>query len=230
MKRILVVEDHDPVVYQLKQILQGDGYEVHVARKGRDALDLMAHQHIDLVLLDLGLPDISGLQVCKNLRNEYPGLPIIILSVKSDEHDKVQALNLGADDYVSKPYYTNELLARIKIQFLHVERMRSGTERRKFVAGPLEVNLAQRRVKVNGQEIELTLTEFELLRILIINNGKMVTYDLILSHVWNDEDDADRKNIHVYVNRLRKKIETPAGRRYIFNAPKIGYRFQAEEN
>ncbi len=115
MKKILVVEDHKSVVYQLKQILQGDGYEVHVARTGREALELMARQHIDLVLLDLGLPDISGLQVCKSLRNNFPDLPIIILSVKSDEHDKVQALKLGADDYVSKPYYTGELLERIKI-------------------------------------------------------------------------------------------------------------------
>ncbi len=107
--------------------------------------------------------------------------------------------------------------------------MRAGTERRKFVAGPLEVNLAQRRVRVNGQEIELTLTEFKLLRILVMNNGKMVTYDFIRSHVWDDEDDTDRQNIHVYINRLRKKIEIPADRRFIINSPKVGYRFQSSE-
>lgn len=229
MKKILVVEDHDTMVYQIKQSLQGHGYEVYVARSGKDALILMTQQHIDLVLLDLGLPDMSGLRVCQELRKDHPGLPIIILSVKSDEHEKVQALNLCADDYVSKPYYTDELLARIQVQFLHAERMRSGTEQRTFVAGPLEVFFAQRRVKVHEQEIELTGTEFDLLQTLIMNIGRIVPYDIILSNVWNDKDDADRKNIHVYVNRLRKKIETPAGRRYIFNTPKVGYRFQTAE-
>jgi two-component system, OmpR family, KDP operon response regulator KdpE len=228
MKKILVVEDRDTTVHQLKQSLESNGYEVYIARRGKEALDVIAQHRVDLVLLDLVLPDISGLYICKELRADYPALPIIILSVKSDEREKVRALNLCADDYVSKPYYTDELLARINVQFLHTNRMRSGTERRKFTAGPLEVNFAQRRVKVDGQEIDLTFTEFELLKTLVTNNGKIVTYDFILSKVWDDEDNSERKNIHVYINRLRKKIETPAQCRFIYNEAKVGYRFQAD--
>jgi two-component system, OmpR family, KDP operon response regulator KdpE len=228
MKKILVVEDRDTTVHQLKQSLESNGYEVYIARRGKEALDVIAQHRVDLVLLDLVLPDISGLYICKELRADYPALPIIILSVKSDEREKVRALNLCADDYVSKPYYTDELLARINVQFLHTNRMRSGTERRKFTAGPLEVNFAQRRVKVDGQEIDLTFTEFELLKTLVTNSGKIVTYDFILSKVWDDEDNSERKNIHVYINRLRKKIETPAQCRFIYNEAKVGYRFQAD--
>ena len=229
MKKILVVEDHDTTVHQLRQSLKSNGYEVYVARSGREALDMIDLQRVDLVLLDLGLPDISGLQVCTELRKEHQDLPIIILSVKSDERDKVRALNLCADDYVSKPYYTDELLARINVQFLHAERMRAGREPRKFVAGPLEINLVQLRGRVSGQEIELTYKEFELLHVLVKHMGKIVTYDFILTEVWGDEDYSERKNIHVFINHLRKKIEDPAGHRYIYNEPKVGYRFQIDE-
>ena len=228
MRRILVVEDRDTAVHQLKQSLEGKGYLVSIARRGKEALDIVAQQRIDLVLLDLGLPDISGLYICKELRADNPSLPIIILSVKSDESDKVRALQLCADDYVSKPYYTDELLARIEVQFNHADRMRSGTEKRIYSTGPLEVNIVQRRVRVNGQDIELTYTESELLKILIINSGKIVTYDIILSKVWDDDDYSERKNIHVFINHLRKKIETPAQCRCIYNEAKVGYRFQAE--
>jgi two-component system, OmpR family, KDP operon response regulator KdpE len=206
MKKILVVEDRDTTVHQLQQSLEGNGYEVFIARRGKEALDVISEHRVDLVLLDLGLPDISGLNICKELREDYPTLPIIILSVKSDERDKVRALKLCADDYVSKPYYTDELLARINVQFLHTNRMRSGTEKRKLTAGPLEVNFVQRRVRVNGQEIEMTYTEFELLKTLVVNNGKIDTYDFILSQVWDDDDNSERKNIHVYINRNHKKL------------------------
>ena len=228
MRKILVVEDRDTAVHQLKQSLEGNGYVVYIARRGKEALEIASQHRVDLVLLDLGLPDISGFSICKELREDYPTLPIIILSVKSDESDKVRALKLCADDYVSKPYYTDELLARIDVQFLHAERMRSGTEKRTYSIGPLEVNIVQRRVKVNGQEIELTYTEFELLKILLVHYGKIVTYDFILSKVWGDDDTSERKNIHVFINHLRNKIENPAQCRFIFNEAKVGYRFQIE--
>src|SRR5947209_4114461 len=217
MKKILVAEDHDTTVHQLKQSLQRNDYEVHIARSGREALDMIYQHRMDLVLLDLGLPDMSGLQVCKEFREAYPLLPIIIISVKTDEPDKVRALNLCADDYVSKPYYMDEVLARINVQFLHANRMRAGAESQNFIAGPLDVNFVQRRVMVHGQEIELTFTEYELLYILVTNRGRIVTYDFILSKVWGDDDASERKNIHVYINRLRKKIEIPAKRRFIYN-------------
>jgi two-component system, OmpR family, KDP operon response regulator KdpE len=229
MKKILVVEDRETTVHSLKQSLRSEGYEVFVARRGREALDSMASQHIDLVLLDLILPDMNGHEVCKAIRMDYPTLPIIILSVKGDERDKVLALKLGADDYVAKPYYTGELLERIKVQFRHIKRMKVGPGARSFSAGPLEVDFEQRLVKVSGQKIDLTYTEFELLHVLATHAGKYVTYDFILSSVWDDGDYSERKNIHVYINRLRKRIEEPAGRRYIFNEPKVGYRFQVDE-
>jgi len=227
MKKILVVEDQDTAVHLLKQSLERHYYEVYVAHNGREALD-MIDQHMDLVLLDLGLPDISGLHVCQKFREAYPFLPIIIISVKSDEPEKVRALHLCADDYVSKPYYMEEVLARINVQFLHANRMRAGAESQNFIAGPLDVNFVQRRVMVHGQEIELTFTEYELLYILVTNRGRIVTYDFILSKVWGDDDASERKNIHVYINRLRKKIEIPAKRRFIYNEAKVGYRFQSD--
>lgn len=228
MRKILVVEDRDTAMHQLKKSLEGNGYEVFIARNGKEALDIVAQTRVDLVLLDLGLPDINGFYICKKLREDNPVLPIIILSVKADESDKVRALKLCADDYVSKPYYTDELLARIDVQFLHAERMRSGTERKTYSIGPLEVNITQRRVKVHNQEIELTYTEFELLKILLMHYGKIVTYDFILSKVWDDDDTSERKLIHVFINHLRNKIETPAQCRFIFNEAKVGYRFQIE--
>jgi two-component system, OmpR family, KDP operon response regulator KdpE len=228
MKKILVVEDRDTTVHQLKKSLEGNGYEVYVARRGKEALDIVSQQRVDLVLLDLGLPDINGFYICKELRADNPTLPIIILSVKADESDKVRALKLCADDYVSKPFYTDELLARIAVQFHHADRMRSGTEKKTYSAGPLEVNIVQRSVRVNRQEIELTYTEFELLKTLIVHSGMIVTYDFILSKVWGDDDISERKNIHVFINHLRNKIETPAHCRFIFNEAKVGYRFQVE--
>ncbi|HEV2583823.1 MAG TPA: response regulator transcription factor [Ktedonobacteraceae bacterium] len=229
MKKILVVEDSEPNVYLLGQTLRTNGYEVLVALKGKDALESLERQHIDLVLLDLILPDMSGHDVCKAIRVVDPNLPIIILSVKGDERDKVRALQAGADDYLAKPFSTLELLERIKVQFKHTRRFKVEPDTVRFIAGPLEVDFEQRLVKVHGQEIDLTYTEFELLNILVRNPGRYVTYDFILSNVWNDEDYSERKNIHVFINRLRKRIELPAGRRYIYNEPKVGYRFLVEE-
>ena len=229
MKKILVVEDRDTTMRQLKQNLERERYEVYTAQQGREALDIIAHHHVDLVLLDLKLPDMSGLCVCNEFRNAYPALPIIIVSVKTGEREKVSALEQCADDYVAKPFYMSELLQRIKNQFRLAARMRAGTERRNFKAGPLVVNFAVRQVKVNEEDINLTYTEYELLYVLVTNAGRTVTYDIIYSQVWEDEDISERKNIHVYINRLRKKIEIPAGRHFIHNEPKIGYRFQWNE-
>lgn len=229
MKRILVVEDHETSVRPLRERLKSIGYEVVVAHRGKEALDKIAQWHIDLVVLDLQLPDISGHLVCEALREDYPALPIIILSVSGDEHNKVLALQKGADDYVSKPYYMSELLERINVQFLHAERMRSGAERKEFKAGPLEMQFPQRLVKVNGEKVDLTYTEYKLLYVLVKNADMCVTYDIIQTDVWGDEDNSERKYIHVYINRLRKKIEDRAGRRYIYNVAKVGYRFQVNE-
>src|SRR5947209_2943543 len=229
MRKILVVDDKASIVLFLKRSLEQNNYEVYTANRGKEALEVIAQHEVDLVLLDLGLPDIGGLQVCKELRARYPSLPIIIVSVKSDERDKVQALNLCADDYVSKPFYMSEVLARIKVQLLHANRIQAGAQKHSLIVGPLNIDFEQRRVKINEQEIDLTYTEYELLYILIKNRGRIVTYDLILDEIWYDDDTSERQNIHIYVNRLRKKIEAPAARRFIYNEAKVGYRFQADD-
>src|SRR5947209_7624754 len=203
MKKILVVDDKIPMVHLLKRTLEENGYEVYTATRGREALEIVAQHRVDLVLLDLKLPDIGGLQVCKEMRAQHLSLPIIIISVKSEERDKVQALNLCADDYVPKPFYMSEVLARIKVQLLHASRMQAGAEKYSLTVGPLSIDFARRRVEVNGQEIDLTYTEYELLYILVRHRDKFVTYDFILSEVWRDDETSDRQNIHSYINRLR---------------------------
>src|SRR5579863_1900869 len=229
MRRILLVEDQDPAVRDLKRNLESNGYGVYVAHFGKDVWDIMAQHHVDLVLLDLNLPDIDGLRLGSELRDNNPDLPIIVVSVVTEGDKKVRAFKVFADDYISKPYHMDELLERITVQFRHADHMHAGSVPRIIKAGPLEVNLEQRLVRVNAQPIELAKKEFELLELFALNAGKIVTYDVILVRVWGDEAESERRNIHVYVNRLRKKIETPARRRFIFNEPKIGYRFQAGE-
>lgn len=229
MRKILVIEDREATVFQLKRSLEQEGYEVYIAQTGREALSIVSQHRIDLILLDLILPDISGLQLCKKLREQYPLLPIIIVSVKTDLPIKVQALNTCADDYIAKPFYMKEVLARINVQLLHADHMRAGAEKQSFTAGPLTINFEQRKVTVKGQEIDMTYTEYKLLSVLVENAGRIVTYDYILGHVWREEDASEREYIHVYINRLRKKIETSAQRRLIYNEPKVGYRFQADE-
>ena len=228
MKKILIIEDRESTAFQLKRSIEQEGYEVYIAQTGGKALSIASQHHIDLVLLDLILPDVTGLELCEELRERNPLLPIIIISVKNDLHIKVQALNSCADDYIAKPFYMEEVLARINIQLLHAEHMRVGAERQSFTTGPLTVNFEEHRVTVAEQEIDMTYTEFKLLSILVENVGRIVTYDYILSHVWGEEETPEREYIHVYVNRLRKKIETPAQRRFIYNEPKVGYRFRAE--
>jgi DNA-binding response OmpR family regulator len=156
-------------------------------------------------------------------------LPIIVVSKIAESDEKVRAFQLYADDYVAKPYHIDELLERIGVQFRHADNMHPGSVPRKMTVGPLEVNLKQRLVKVNTQTIELAKKEFELLELFVLNLGILLTYEIIFSKVWGDADVSERKNIHVYVNRLRKKIETPANCRFIHNEPKIGYRFQLSE-
>ncbi len=229
MRKILVIEDRESTAFHLKHSIEQEGYEVYIAQTGREALRIVSQHRIDLVLLDLILPDVTGLHLCEAIRDQYPLLPIIIISVKNDLHMKVQALNSCADDYIAKPFYMQEVLARISIQLLHAEHMRAGAEKQSFTAGPLTINFEQRRVTVKGQEIVMTYTEYKLLSILVEHADRMVTYDYILSHVWREEDTTAREYIHVYVNRLRKKIETPAQRRFIYNEPKVGYRFQTDE-
>jgi two-component system, OmpR family, KDP operon response regulator KdpE len=226
--RILVVDDEIEIVRALQRSLTAHGYEVFTASSGEEALEVIAHHRLDLMLLDLGLPGISGLEVSKRVRADS-NLPIIVLSVKDTERDKVLALDLGADDYVSKPFSINEVLARIRVALRHVAPVQSGTEP-VFVAGPLRVDFAQRLVQVNGQDVKLTPTEYDLLKVLIKNNGKIMTRQMLLSQVWGTGYGAEAHYLHVYIGQLRRKIEPdPAHPRFILTVSGVGYRFNGDD-
>lgn len=226
--RILIVDDEIEIVRALQRSLTAHGFEVYSASSGEEALEEVTRHRPDLILLDLGLPGISGLEVCKRIR-EQTSLPIIVLSVKDAERDKVQALDLGADDYVSKPFGINEVLARIRVALRHSAQVKAGTEP-VFVAGPLRVDFSQRLVQLNGQDIKLTPTEYDLLKALIRNTGKIMTRQMLLSQVWGTGYGAEAHYLHVYIGQLRRKIEPdPAHPRFILTISGVGYRFNSEE-
>jgi two-component system, OmpR family, KDP operon response regulator KdpE len=225
--RILVVDDEIEIVRALERSLTAHGFEVFTAGSGEEALEAISLHRPDLILLDLGLPSMSGLEVIKRVRAQS-NLPIIVLSVKDTEHDKVQALDLGADDYVSKPFGMNEVLARLRVALRHSAQVESGTEAI-FTVGPLRVDFAQRLVQVDGQEVKLTPTEYDLLKALIKNSGKIMTRQMLLSQVWGTGYGAESHYLHVYVGQLRRKIEPdPAHPRFILTISGVGYRFNAD--
>src|SRR6266851_453854 len=226
--RILVVDDEIEILRALQRSLTAHGFEVFTASSGEDALDAITQHRPDLMLLDLGLPGMSGLEVCKRVRAQS-NLPIIVLSVKDTERDKVLALDLGADDYVSKPFGMNEVLARIRVALRHAAQVESGTEPI-FTAGPLRVDFAHRQVLLDGQEVKLTPTEYDLLKALIKNSGKIMTRPKLLSEVWGTGYGAESHYLHVYVGQLRRKIEPdPAHPRFILTISGVGYRFNADD-
>lgn len=226
--RILVVDDEVEILRALQRSLTAHGYEVFTANSGEETLEAVSRIRPDLILLDLGLPGISGLDVCKRVR-EQSNLPIIVLSVKDTERDKVLALDLGADDYVSKPFGVNEVLARVRVALRHTAQVQAGTEP-VFIAGPLRVNFAQRQVQVDDREIKLTPTEYDLLKALIKNNGKIMTRQMLLSQVWGVGYGTEAHYLHVYIGQLRRKIEPdPAHPRFIQTISGVGYRFSTDE-
>jgi len=225
--RILIVDDEVEIVRALQRSLVAHGYEVFTAHSGEEALEVWRASRPDVMLLDLGLPGISGLDVCQQVRAQS-SLPIIVLSVKGAERDKVQALDLGADDYVPKPFGIDEVLARIRVALRHSAMLSSGTQPR-FESGPLCVELAQRQVTLNGQEVKLTPTEYDLLKVLIQHKGKIMTRQMLLKEVWGAGYGADSHYLHVYIGQLRRKIEPdPSSPRFILTIPGVGYRFSDE--
>lgn len=225
--RILVVDDEVEIRRALHRSLSAYGYDVFTVGSGEEAIQAVTHYRPDLVVLDLGLPGISGLEVCRQLRMQS-NLPIIVLSVKDAENDKVLALDLGADDYVSKPFGINELLARIRVALRHAAPGSMGTEPI-ITAGPLRMDLARRLVQVNGREIKLTPTEYDLLKALVQHSGKIMTRQMLFSQVWGAGYGTDLHYLHVYIAQLRQKIEPdPAHPRLILTIPGVGYRFNAE--
>jgi two-component system KDP operon response regulator KdpE len=226
-QRLLVVDDEIEIVRALQRSLTGHGYEVISAASGEEALEAVGQRPLDLMLLDLALPGISGLEVCKQVR-ALSDLPIIVISAKNKERDKVLALDLGADDYVSKPFGINEVLARIRVALRHAERMLPRTEPTMQV-GPLEIDFTQQLVTINGQEIKLTPTEYDLLEVFIKNRGKIMTQQMLLNQIWGTNRDAKSHYLHVYIGHLRRKIEPdPAHPRFLTTISGVGYRFNEE--
>lgn len=220
--KVLVVDDEPPIRKLLRLGLSSEGYQVIEAPKGLVALDLLA-QKPDLVILDLGLPDIQGLDLLRMLRERSEGIPIVVLSSRADEVAKVEALDLGADDYVTKPFGMKELLARIRAALRH--QLQSHGERPIFRVGDLSVDLIRRIVKVRGQEVKLSPKEYDLLRLFVQHAGKVLTYNFLLKELWGPT--ADSQYVRVYVRQLRNKIEArPECPEFIQTETGIGYRLR----
>jgi two-component system KDP operon response regulator KdpE len=218
---ILVVDDEPQIRRLLTVTLEANGYRVLTAAAGQEGLVLAAQHRPAVVVLDLGLPDLSGHEVLRRLR-EWSQAPVIILSVQDDETGKVAALDAGADDYVTKPFNTGELLARLRVALRHIAQP---DEAALFQTGPLLVDLASRRVTVHGREVKLTVTEYHFLRFLVRHAGKVLTHRQILREVWGPGHEEHTHYLRVYVAHLREKIEADASRpELIITEPGVGYR------
>lgn len=226
--RLLVVDDEPSMIRTLGTNLRGHGFQVETAETAGDALASYERRQPDLVVLDLNLPDGDGFEVVRRIR-EHSGTPIIVLSARGGEHDKVNALDLGADDYMTKPFGIDELLARIRVALRHVARPKSGTERR-LRSGELVVDLERREVTLGDRPIHLTPTEYDLLKIFMTNANKVLTDRMLLQQVWGPDYGDESHYLHVYVARLRRKIEDdPQAPRHLTTEPGVGYRFRSEE-
>lgn len=224
-QHILVVDDEIQIRRLLRSSLSERGYRVTAVATGEEGLDVAATDPPALVLLDLGLPDTDGLEVCRELRT-WTAIPILILSARFDEMEKVRALDLGADDYLTKPFGTQELLARIRVALRRMEGRQTTSPL--IVVGDLSIDLARRLVTHQGAEIRLTPTEYALLTGLATNAGRVLTHQWLLEHVWGPGYEDGVQNLHVFISQLRRKLEpAPARPRYILTEPGIGYRFAA---
>ena len=225
--RVLVVDDEPQIRRFLKATLDAHGYEVALAEHGRAALEHAAAWRPDVIPLDLALPEIDGIEVCRRIR-AWSDVPIIVLSVRDRESDKVAALNTGADDYLTKPFGTAELLARIRVALRHAAR-RNTSQEPLIAAGELRIDLAQRQVTRRGEPVHLTPTEYEILKALATNAGKVLTHTLLLRQVWGDDQLQDVAKLRVFVNQLRRKVEDdPAQPTYIVTEAGVGYRFRGD--
>jgi two-component system KDP operon response regulator KdpE len=219
---VLIIDDEPQIRRLLQATLEVNGFRVLAAPNGQEGLVLATQHRPAVVILDLGLPDLSGQEVLRRLR-EWSNMPVVILSVQDDEAGKVAALDAGADDYVTKPFNSSELLARLRVALRHASKQEEAPV---FQAGNLVVDLATRRVTVKGREVKLTVKEYDLLRLLVRHAGKVLTHRHILREVWGPGHDADNLYLRVYVARLREKIEAdPARPMSILTEPGVGYRF-----
>ena len=225
---ILLIEDEPQMRRFLRVSLQSQGYRLIEAETGSDGLVQMASRQPAIILLDLGLPDIDGLEVTEKLR-EWTTTPIIVISAREQERDKVRALDAGADDYLTKPFGADELLARIRVSLRHQARQEAGQDTPVFQAGKLQVDFNKRQVLLDGEEIHLTPLEYRLLTTLIRHADKVVTHTHLLREVWGPRQANQVQYLRVYMAQLRQKLEDdPARPRFFINEPGIGYRFKSE--
>jgi two-component system KDP operon response regulator KdpE len=225
---ILVIDDEPQILRALRTILTEKQFKVTTANRGEEGLTLAATYNPDIVILDLGLPDMDGIEVCARLR-EWTQCPIIVLSVRDRERDKVAALDKGADDYLTKPFGIEELLARVRVALRHSAHA-NGSRTDVVKAGNLTIDLAWHVVTCAGEDVKLTATEFGLLAYLVANRGRVLTHRSILTHVWGPADADHTEYLRVYMRQLRKKLEEdPERPQHILTESGVGYRFIADD-
>jgi two-component system KDP operon response regulator KdpE len=230
-QRILIVDDEPQIRQVLRVLLHAHGYQSEEAATGADGLVAAVTLSPDLILLDIGLPDLSGIDVLRSIR-QHSTVPVIVLTIHDEEHEKVTALDLGADDYVTKPFRARELMARIRVALRH-HGQASQAPLTVLDIGPLTLDLERRLVKRRGSIVRLTPTEYELLRVLALNWGRVVTHRTLLKQVWGEQaDDAqDAHYLRIYIGHLRKKIEDdPSQPQLILTEPGVGYRLVEPES
>jgi two-component system, OmpR family, KDP operon response regulator KdpE len=220
---ILVVDDEPQIRRVLRTTLSSSGYDVIEAKDGQEAVDMVMRERPALILMDVNMPVMNGLEACSKIRLSFDG-PIIMVTVRNSEHDKILALDSGADDFVVKPFATGELLARIRAA---LRRSAAEEQLPKIETRELSVDLENRRVEVRGERVHLGPKEFDVLRLLMIHQGKPLTHKKILQTVWGPDHGEETENLRVVINQLRKKIEKDSARPgYILTEPWLGYRFQ----
>ena len=225
---VVLIEDEAPIRRFLRATLTGQGYRLHEATNGADGLVEVASRQPDVVIVDLGLPDMDGLEVIRRLR-EWSAVPVIVLSARGQERDKVTALDAGADDYVSKPFSAGELLARIRVALRHAAGATHEGGEAAFKVGGLKVDLLRRHVTVGAAEVRLTPIEYKLLSTLVHHAGKVVTHQQLLREVWGPSHEDQAHYVRVYMAHLRHKLEVePARPRYLLTEPGVGYRLTVE--
>lgn len=224
--KILVIDDEQQILRALRTILGQQQYQITVARKGDEGLALAGAVQPDIIILDLGLPDMSGVEVCKQLRS-WTNLPVIILSAHDSENEKVAALDAGADDYLTKPFGVDELLARVRVALRHTSLM-AGVKNSLITAGPVMIDLTNHLITRAGEPVKLSATEYKLLAYLAGNAGRVLTHQAILNHVWGYADGGQMEYLRVYIRLLRQKLEdNPRKPQLIVTESGVGYRFMA---
>ena len=226
-EKILIVEDEKSIAHFISTILTANGYEAMRASTGAEAMSMISSHCPDLVILDLGLPDMDGLEVLQKLRS-WSDVPVIIISARTKEQEKVSALDLGADDYITKPFGTGELMARIRTSLRHSHSLAPG---HMYKALDLEIDFEKRLIRLRGEEVHLTQIEYQLLTLLAENSGRVLTYSYIMNAIWGPYMDNNNQILRVNMANIRRKLEqNPAQPQYVFTEIGVGYRMRENEN